>query len=200
MLLVFLSRAGPFNPNTGATPSAPICVVCLAWVRDVCHWCGMGLSQSHAQDNFKDFQRLPETFKDVRRLSLSQAGLFDPNAGTSLIVVLPRAGLCDPERRYSVLAFLSRAGPFNPSAGAAPSALICVVCLAWVRDVCHWCGVGLSQSHAQDNFKDFQRLSATFNDVRRISLSHAGLFDPNAGTSLVVVLPRAGPCNAERRY
>ena len=101
MLLVFLSRAGPFNPSTGATLSALICVVCLASVRDVCHWCGVGLSHSHAQDKFKDFQRLSETFKDVRRLSvLSQAGLFESNAGTSLIVVLSRAGPCNPEHRY----------------------------------------------------------------------------------------------------
>ena len=157
MLLVFLSRAGPFNPSTGATPvSAHLFFCCLASVRDVCHWCGMGLSRSHAQDKFKDFQRLSETFKDVRRLSvLSQAGLFDPNAGTSLVVVLPRAGPCNPEHRYSVLVFLSRAGPFNPSTGATPAALICVGCLAWVRDACHWCAMGLSQRH-------FQRLLETF--------------------------------------
>ena len=107
-MLVSLSRAGPFNPSTGATPAALICVgclawvrdVCLAWVRDVCHWCGMGLSQSHAQDKLKDLQRLSETFREFQRLSLSQAGLFDPNAGTSLIVVLPRAGPCNPEHRY----------------------------------------------------------------------------------------------------
>ena len=166
-MLVFLSRAGPFNPSTGATPSALICVVCLAWVHDARHWCGMGLSQSH-------FQRLLETFplagkavrpdrvvcprtifRDLWRLSLSQAGLFDPIACTSLFVVLSRAGPCNPEHRYSVLAFLSRAGPFNPSTGTTPSALICVVCLAWVQRL-------------SEISSDFQRRSDSFRDLRSL--------------------------------